>query len=100
MSDKDGTRPVPMQLRNAPTKLMKELDYGKNYRYAHDEEDGFAAGENYFPEGMSVPEFYRPVDRGLEIRIGDKPKALKARHPQNGLGAGNTAETPAAPPDT
>ena len=48
----DGTRPVPMHLRNAPTKLMKDLDYGKDYRYAHDEEGGFAAGENYFPEGM------------------------------------------------
>ena len=79
---KDGTRPVPLHLRNAPTKLMKELDYGKNYRYAHDEEGGFAAGENYFPEGMAAPEFYRPVDRGLEIRIGDKLKELKARNHQ------------------
>ena len=79
---KDGTRPVPLHLRNAPTKLMKELDYGKNYRYAHDEEGGFAAGENYFPEGMAAPEFYRPVDRGLEIRIGDKLKELKARNQQ------------------
>src|SRR6476661_5113321 len=52
---KDVTRPVPLHLRNAPTKLMKQLDYGKNYRYAHDEEDGFAAGENYFPEGMTAP---------------------------------------------
>ncbi len=52
---KDGTRPVPLHLRNAPTELMKQLDYGKNYRYAHDEEDGFAAGENYFPEGMPPP---------------------------------------------
>ena len=79
---KDGTRPVPLHLRNAPTRLMKELDYGKNYRYAHDEEGGFAAGENYFPEGMAAPEFYRPVDRGLEIRIGDKLKELKARNHQ------------------
>ncbi len=62
---KDGTRPVPMHLRNAPTKLMKELNYGKNYRYAHNEEDGFAAGENYFPEGMTAPGFYRPVARGV-----------------------------------
>ncbi|MGH8035349.1 MAG: replication-associated recombination protein A, partial [Lysobacterales bacterium] len=60
----DGTRPVPLHLRNAPTRLMKELDYGKNYRYAHDEEGGFAAGENYFPEGMAAPDFYRPVNRG------------------------------------
>ena len=77
---KDGTRPVPMHLRNAPTKLMKELDYGKNYRYAHDEEDGFAAGENYFPEGMAAPNFYRPVPRGLEIKITEKLAALKKRN--------------------
>ncbi len=77
---KDGTRPVPMHLRNAPTKLMKELDYGKGYRYAHDEEDGFAAGENYLPEGMPMPGFYRPVDRGLEIRIGEKLAELQRRN--------------------
>ncbi len=71
-----------MHLRNAPTKLMKELDYGKNYRYAHDEEDGFAAGENYFPEGMAAPAFYRPVNRGLEIRIADKLNALKLKNNQ------------------
>ena len=52
---KDGTRPVPLHLRNAPTKLMKDLDYGKDYRYAHDEEGGFAAGETYLPEGMAAP---------------------------------------------
>jgi putative ATPase len=79
---KDGTRPVPMHLRNAPTKLMKELDYGKNYRYAHDEEDGFAAGENYFPEGMLAPRFYRPVPRGLEIKIAEKLNALKLKNRQ------------------
>ena len=79
---KDGSRPVPMHLRNAPTKLMKELDYGKNYRYAHDEEDGFAAGENYLPEGMAAPGFYRPVNRGLEIRIADKLNELKAKNNQ------------------
>ena len=77
---KDGTRPVPMHLRNAPTQLMKELDYGKNYRYAHDEEDGFAAGENYFPEGMAAPNFYRPVPRGLEIKIAEMLAALKKRN--------------------
>jgi putative ATPase len=76
----DGTRPVPMHLRNAPTKLMKDLDYGKNYRYAHDEEGGFAAGENYFPEGMRPPEFYRPVERGLEIKIGEKLAQLRERN--------------------
>ena len=78
----DGTRPVPMHLRNAPTKLMKQLDYGKNYRYAHDEAGGFAAGENYFPEGMAAPGFYRPVNRGLEIKIADKLNALKAKNHQ------------------
>ncbi|MBX3655485.1 MAG: replication-associated recombination protein A [Ramlibacter sp.] len=74
---KDGTRPVPLHLRNAPTQLMKDLDYGKNYRYAHDEEGGFAAGERYWPDGMAGVEFYRPVDRGLEIRIADKLMELK-----------------------
>jgi putative ATPase len=73
----DGTRPVPLHLRNAPTRLMKNLDYGKGYRYAHDEEGGFAAGEDYWPEGMETPNFYRPVDRGLEIRIGEKLEELR-----------------------
>jgi putative ATPase len=77
----DGTRPVPLHLRNAPTKLMKQLDYGKNYRYAHDEEGGFAAGETYLPEGMQA-EFYRPVERGLEIKIADKLRELKKRNHQ------------------
>ena len=79
---KDGTRPVPMHLRNAPTKLMKELDYGKGYRYAHDEAGGFAAGEHYLPEGMDDPAFYRPVERGLEIKIADKLRNLKQRNNQ------------------
>ena len=74
---KDSTRPVPMHLRNAPTKLMKELDYGKGYRYAHDEEGGFAAGENYLPEGLEGQVFYEPVERGLEIRIGEKLRELR-----------------------
>ena len=77
---KDGTRPVPMHLRNAPTKLMKELDYGKGYRYAHDEEGAFAAGERYLPDGMPDTEFYRPVERGLEIRIAEKLRNLKDRN--------------------
>jgi putative ATPase len=79
---KDGTRPVPMHLRNAPTQLMKNLDYGKGYRYAHDEQDGFAAGENYLPEGMAAPGFYRPVERGLEIRIADKLRQLRSLNHQ------------------
>jgi putative ATPase len=74
---KDGTRPVPMHLRNAPTKLMKQLDYGKNYRYAHDEEGGYAAGETYLPDGMAPPGFYRPVERGLEIKIAEKLRQLR-----------------------
>jgi putative ATPase len=78
----DGTRPVPLHLRNAPTKLMKQLDYGKNYRYAHDEADGFAAGETYFPEGMTEPGWYQPVQRGLEIKIADKLNELKLRNHQ------------------
>ncbi len=81
---KDGTRPVPMHLRNAPTKLMKELDYGKGYRYAHDEEDGFAAGETYLPQGMESAKFYHPVERGLEIKIADKLRELRNRNKQAG----------------
>ena len=77
---KDGTRPVPMHLRNAPTQLMKQLDYGKGYRYAHDEQDGFAAGERYLPDGMQDPEFYRPVERGLEIRVAEKLRAFHAKN--------------------
>ena len=73
----DGTRPVPMHLRNAPTKLMKELDYGKGYRYPHDEPDGFAAGETYLPDGMPAPHFYQPVERGLEIKIAEKMRQLR-----------------------
>jgi len=73
----DGTRPVPLRLRNAPTALMKGLDYGKGYRYAHDEPGGFAAGESYWPDGMAPMQFYAPVDRGLEIRIGEKLAELR-----------------------
>ncbi len=76
----DGTRPVPLHLRNAPTALMKSLDHGSGYRYAHDEFDGFAAGERYLPDGMPDPDFYRPVDRGLEQRIADKLRDLRERN--------------------
>ena len=76
----DSTRPVPMHLRNAPTKLMKELDYGKGYRYAHDEEGGFAAGERYLPDGLEGQVFYEPVERGLEIRIAEKLRDLRRRN--------------------
>ncbi len=75
---KDKSRPVPEHLRNAPTKLMKELGYGKLYRYAHDEPDAYAAGETYLPEGMAEPGWYQPVPRGLEIKIGEKLAYLKS----------------------
>jgi putative ATPase len=78
----DGTRPVPLHLRNAPTTLMKDLDYGKAYRYAHDEPDAFAAGENYWPDGMTAPTLYEPVERGLEIKIAEKMRALRAKNAQ------------------
>jgi putative ATPase len=77
---KDGTRAVPLHLRNAPTKLMKDIGYGKEYRYAHNEEGAFAAGETYLPEGMAEPNFYRPTERGLEIKIAEKLRDLKARN--------------------
>ena len=73
----EGTRPIPMHLRNAPTQMMKDMDWGKSYRYAHDEEGGFAAGEDYFPEGMDNPHVYQPVSRGLEIKIGEKLAHLR-----------------------
>ena len=75
----DGTRPVPLHIRNAPTRLMKDLGYGKNYRYAHDEEGAYAAGESYFPEGMPAVEWYRPTDRGLEAKIREKLAELRSR---------------------
>ena len=78
----DATRPVPLHLRNAPTQLMKKLDYGKDYRYAHDEPQGFAAGETYLPEGLEGQHFYHPVERGLEIRIAEKLRALRAANDQ------------------
>ena len=76
----DGSRPVPMHLRNAPTKLMKNLGYGKGYRYAHDEDDAYAAGETYFPDDMAAQKFYTPTDRGLEAKIRDRLDQLKSRN--------------------
>jgi len=73
----DTTRPVPERLRNAPTRLMKDLGYGRDYRYAHDEPDAYAAGESYFPEGMKKPEFYRPTERGLEAKIREHLERLR-----------------------
>jgi putative ATPase len=73
----DGSRPVPLRLRNAPTRLMKGLGYGKGYRYAHDEGDAYAAGERYFPDDMADVSWYEPTDRGLEAKIRDKLAALR-----------------------
>jgi putative ATPase len=74
----DRTRPVPLRLRNAPTSLMRSLEYGKGYRYAHDEAGAFAAGEVYWPDDLEPPRFYEPVERGLEIRIGERLAELRA----------------------
>lgn len=74
-----GSLEVPLHIRNAPTKLMKELGYGKEYRYAHDEPDAYAAGENYFPEGIESRTYYFPVERGLEIKIKEKLTQLRER---------------------
>jgi putative ATPase len=74
---KDVTRPVPLHLRNAPTKLMKSLDYGRDYRYAHDEPEGFAAGERYLPEGLENLRLYEPVRRGMELRIAERLDELR-----------------------
>jgi len=76
---RDGTRPVPLHIRNAPTRLMKDLGYGKGYRYAHDEAEGYSAGQRYFPDGMDAPEWYKPTDRGLEAKIREKLDALKKK---------------------
>jgi putative ATPase len=73
----NGSHSVPLHLRNAPTKLMAELDYGKEYRYAHDEPEAFAAGECYFPEEMAEKAYYQPVERGLEIKISAKMRHLE-----------------------
>jgi putative ATPase len=81
---KQGSLDVPLHLRNAPTRLMKELGYGKTYRYAHDEPEAYAAGENYFPEELKGRRYYRPVDRGLEIRMREKLEHLRLLDKQSG----------------
>jgi putative ATPase len=73
----DESRPVPVHLRNAPTKLMKNLGFGKDYRYAHEEPEAYAAGESYFPEGMAAKRWYQPTDRGLEAKIAEKLEYLR-----------------------
>jgi putative ATPase len=77
-AENTGSLQVPVHLRNAPTSLMKELGYGKRYRYAHDEPDAYAAGEQYFPDEMTTQQYYHPVERGLEIKISEKLKRLAA----------------------
>ncbi len=77
---RDGTRPVPLHIRNAPTSLMKNLGYGKGYRYAHDEPDAYSPGQTYFPDGMPAVEWYRPTDRGLEEKIRMKMQELRRRN--------------------
>ena len=79
MSDarQTGSAEVPEHLRNAPTKLMKDLGYGRDYRYAHDEADAFAAGETYFPDSLGEREYYHPVERGLELKIREKLARLR-----------------------
>jgi putative ATPase len=79
-----GTLEVPLHLRNAPTRLMKQLGYGRDYRYAHDEPEAFAAGERYLPEGLPDRRYYRPVPRGLELKIGEALARLRARTPSKG----------------
>jgi putative ATPase len=87
-----GTQEVPMHLRNAPTRLMKELGHGEGYRYAHDEEQGYAAGETYFPEEMGERCYYRPVDRGLEIKIAEKLEQLRRRDRESGKDASGSGD--------
>ena len=77
-----GSLDVPLHLRNAPTKFMKDQGFGENYRYAHDESEGFAAGESYLPEQLSGRHYYQPVDRGLEIKIAEKLNYLRSRNQQ------------------
>jgi putative ATPase len=75
----DGTRPVPLHIRNAPTPLMKNLGYGKGYRYAHDEPDAYSAGQTYLPEGMPALEWYKPTERGLEAKIKQRIEELRSK---------------------
>ncbi len=91
----DSTRPVPMHLRNAPTRLMKGLGHGAGYRYAHDEAGGFAAGEQYLPDGLTGQQFYQPAPRGLEVRIGERLAELRRLNAQARDGDGGAAPAPA-----
>ncbi len=92
----DRTRPVPLHLRNAPTRFMKGLGHGAGYRYAHDEAGGFAAGESYLPEGLPAEVFYRPAPRGLELRIGERLAELRRLNLEARQAAATAAGAPAA----
>ncbi len=88
-----GSLDVPMHLRNAPTRLMKEMDYGKDYRYAHDEAEGYAGREQYFPTEMGEKQYYHPVDRGLEIKIAEKLQYLRKLDKKTTTRGKNNAKT-------
>ncbi|OYT87393.1 MAG: recombination factor protein RarA [Burkholderiales bacterium PBB6] len=95
----DGSRPVPMHLRNAPTKLMKGLGFGQAYRYSHDEPNAFSAGQTYLPDGMPPVQFYAPVPRGLELRIADKLAELQRLNAEAAASAGDTGSSGQLPGD-
>ncbi|HRO44137.1 MAG TPA: hypothetical protein PL009_14990, partial [Flavipsychrobacter sp.] len=80
----DISRPVPIHLRNAPTRLMREMGHGAAYRYAHDESESYAAGENYFPDNILAVQFYRPTTHGLEAKIGEKLAYLRSLDEKTG----------------
>jgi putative ATPase len=95
----DGSRPVPAPLRNAPTRLMKSLGHGAGYRYAHDEEDGYAAGVSYLPAGLEGRRWYQPVPRGLELRIGQRLAELRERDAAAARTGAASDQEPTAFPD-
>jgi putative ATPase len=90
-AQEQGSLEVPSHLRNAPTRLMRELGHGEGYRYAHDEPEAFAAGENYFPEGMAAKRYYHPVSRGLEQRIAERLAYLRGLSGKAAAGRGEAA---------
>src|SRR5690606_4932185 len=91
---------VPMHLRNAPTKLMKSMDYGSEYRYAHDEPGAYAAGENYLPEELAERQYYTPVERGLESKIQEKLAHLRELDLQSDTQRYKTSRSKARPKPT
>jgi putative ATPase len=95
----DASRPVPLHLRNAPTRLMKDLGYGQGYRYAHDEPDAYAAGERYLPDGVPGG-WYQPGTQGLEQRIGEKMAAWRARNAEADAPRGADVTAAAVAPAT